>query len=137
MFTTEASYTVPISIAVVLLIISLSLYLHDIVLMDTSVKEAALMWESSDADEDDIKEYLSRRDGKIYVISKTDFEVDIDDSDIEIVYSGKGNLFYSIIYLLLGSNNRSIEFRAYAKKLDLADNLRRVSYYFTMGEVDV
>ena len=127
MFTTEASYAVPISISVMLFIVSMSLYLHDVVLMDTSVKEAAMLWENSDVSEDDIKQYLRSKDDRIYVLTQTDYEVSVSNTGIQIVFSSKDKHFFSIIYLLLGRNHdKEIEFKASAEKTEFASNLRRV-----------
>lgn len=125
MFTVEASYTVPVSIAIILFIISMTLYLHDIILIDTSVKEAALMWKCGSVSESDIKKYLDKRTEKIYVLSQTVFSTDINESEIQIVGSSKADMFYSVVYYLLsGRSNRTMEFKASAEKSDPADNLR-------------
>ena len=127
MFTTEASYAVPISISIVLFIISMALYLHDIVLMDASVKEAVLMWENNEMSEEDIKQYLSNRNDRIYVLTQTDYVVSVNDTEIHISYSSKDKKFYSVIYLLLSrEHDKTIEFKASAEKTDYSDNLRRV-----------
>lgn len=124
MFTVEASYTVPISIAVILFVVSFSLYMHDITLMNTSAREAAYLWKNAGASEREMQNYLQNSEEKLYLLENTYYKIDEREDELKLTVGCDNGRFFSVVYMLLNNGGKKkIEYSTCLKKYDLTENM--------------